>query len=161
MEGLLAGRLRGKATTSNDFSTAATADEWEIQWASEKPISCEFADGAMQLEFRVDQFTTSDGVFPGVIVRALYRPENQAQGVALVRDGTLNVTLEGQKGEKISGRQLVLRQTLRRRIEKVLGPQIMLGEEELRGITGSAVKMKVVELKCADGWLIADVELKK
>jgi hypothetical protein len=167
VEGLLASRLCGKNSTAGDFSLGAAkddssvADDWQIQWASEMPLSCEFAEGEMKLELHIKTFTTADGVFPGVVVRAAYRPEAQSQGMTLVRAGALSVSLQGREGEKLSGRQMVLRQTLRRRIERVLGPRIAIGEEELRKIVGSAIKMKIVELKCAEGWLMADIELKK
>lgn len=175
--GILASRLGGKSMTGQDFASqfsqfmGARSDggsqpyDWHVRWAKHLPVVCRFTADSLQWEFRTDEFTTPDGVFPGFLLRAAYGLERKedAREYTLVRDQPLVVyprDYDPSKKQKLTGRQLLLRNAATRRLEVVLAPRLRLSSRGMPLTAGQLIQLDLVELQCTAGWLSAQLDIR-
>jgi len=176
--GLLASRLCGRKMTGQDFATRfsqfvgggsdaiSSSHDWHVRWAKHSPVTCQFAADSLQWEFRTEEFTTPEGVFPGFLLRVAYHLKRERDGHAytLVRDEPLIVYPRGydpSTKQKLTGRQLLLRKAATRRLETVLAPRLPLQSEGMPFTASQLPRVHLVELKCTPGWLSAQLDLRR
>ena len=175
VSGMLANRLRGKKMTGREFAemfatfigsrvaASSQSDDWHVRWAKDSPASCKFTGGSLEWELRTEEFNTSDGDYPGFLVRVAYHPRRQRekQAYVLVRDANIVVfprDYDPLGKRKLSGRQVVLRRVATRRLQTVLAPEIPLKDGEVPFMAGRVAKARLVGLDCESGWLSATLD---
>jgi hypothetical protein len=129
---------------------------WAITFAPRQPITVTFADNGFSVTIRGLRFCKGTEIHNDPMnITASYKIEKTADGVKAIRQGDILVfPPDFQPGQKVSGRQQVIRKLLEKRFEKVFEPELIGKGIELSGKWKAVGKLMPIEVACHDGWLV-------
>ncbi|MCE9553108.1 MAG: hypothetical protein K8T91_06980 [Planctomycetes bacterium] len=137
-------------------------DRWNVTFTKQRPIQAVFANGTFRLTYNFQAATCGDDTVQGAIeATALYRPMMSAEGVYLVRESSPMVRYtDGLPDDDARARVL---QQLSQRFGAFFQESIHFdGLSPPAGGTYAKLReLKIVELKCEDGWFTIGYELNR
>ena len=137
-------------------------DRWNVTFAHKRPIQAVFANGTFRLTYHFQGATCGDDTVQGAIeASALYRPMMSADGVYLVRESI--PTIRYTDGLPDDAPRVRVLQQLSQRFGAFFQEAIYFdGLSPPAGGTYAKLReLKLVELKCEDGWFSIGYELNR
>lgn len=132
------------------------APPFKVAFARERPVAIRFADGGFHIHVGLAGLTEDQRAFEAMNLEATYRLAKTADGLLAIRQGEIDILPPGFVIGKdtLSARQLVVRNLLRTRFERLLPPRLdmeaLLLTPELRASIGP---LEATQAETKDGWL--------
>jgi hypothetical protein len=130
---------------------------WAISFNRRDSISVSFADGGFKIVIHGDRFYKGKEGYPKMNISVVYKIVQSPAGFKAVRQGEIEVfppDFVPGSGQRIDARQTVIRNLLKRRLEKVFEPEMLGKGIELSGKWKAAGKLMPIEVVARDGWLV-------
>jgi len=135
------------------FQPDEDTEPWKITFARQQPISVTFGDGGFSLTMRGRRFVSGDNSYPDDMdITAVYKIVKSDNRFKAVRQGDLQIAPPG--GKRLSARQVVLRDLLQRRFNKVFDAEIVPEPLELPGQWKESGEYGLAQWETADGWMV-------
>lgn len=132
-------------------------DPWSITFDSDDPVTVRIVDDTVTVTVRGARYTSGTNVYDGMNVTVRYKFEKDAAGVVTARrQGELEIVPPGfvpGGGQRLSLRQVVLTDLLRRRFGKMFRETIISDGLELSGNWKKLGKLPLTQLTTARGWM--------
>jgi len=139
-----------------EFKPDQQDQPWAINFAPDVPITCDFLDNQFRISVRGRRYVRGDNAYPAMNVTVVYNIVRAGDTIKAVRQGGLQIfppDFVPGKGERLSGRQLVIRDLLARRFGKVFKEELVGKGIELPGNWKKAGRLMPVAMTAKDGWL--------
>lgn len=139
-----------------EFKPDQQDQPWAIQFAADVPITVDFLDNQFRIVVRGRRYVRGDSSYPAMDVTVLYNIVQNGKTVKAVRQGGLQIfppDFAPGKGDRLSGRQLVIRDLIARRFGKVFKEELVGEGIELPGNWKSAGRLMPVSMTSKNGWL--------
>jgi hypothetical protein len=129
---------------------------WAINFAADLPITFDFLDNQIRIVVRGRRYVRGDSSYPAMDVSVLYNLVKVGNTVKAVRQGGLQIfppDFVPGKGDRLSGRQLVIRDLIARRFGKVFKEELVGTGMELPGNWKKAGRLMPVAMTSKNGWV--------
>jgi hypothetical protein len=137
-----------------EFKPEQQDQPWAIHFAGGVPITFEFLDNEFRITVRGRRFIRGDNTYPAMDVTVLYKIVQEGGTIKCVRQGALQIfPPDFSKGDRLSGRQLVIRDLLARRFGKVFKEELVGKGIELQGNWKKAGRLMPVAMTSKAGWM--------
>lgn len=160
-------KLAGKTITGDDIEKNArklgppepgkTTDEKEfsLTFAKEKPVEVSFNQAGVRIVLRVAEFTSGDNEYTGMNMTVKYIRAIRRDTLVAIRQGLIEAFPPNFKvGQKLSGRQQVMRTVLQKRFAKLFKREITLSDVKLPKELEKAGPLVANYAATAHGWLL-------
>jgi hypothetical protein len=137
-------------------------DPFSITFDSDEPVTLRIQDDAVAVTVRGASYTSGTKVYDAMNVTARYKIEKGEFGTITATRGDLEIIPPGfvpGGGKKLSLRQIVLIDLLRRRFGKMFEETIYLDGLELSGNWKKVGKMPLTQMTTARGWMALGWEI--
>jgi hypothetical protein len=129
--------------------------EFSITFTKEKPVEVVFADQSVSAVFRLDSFTSGDNEYSGMNMTIKYHLQSRDGKTVAVRDGAIEAFPPGFKpGQKLSGRQSVMRILLQKRFSKIFKEEVVLKTLPLPASLEKAGPVETGMIRADGGWIM-------
>ena len=129
--------------------------EFSITFPKEKPIEITFADQGFQAVFRLAEFSSGDDEYTGMNMSVKYKFVTEKDNIKAVRQGPIEAFPPNFKpGQKLSGRQQVMRTVLQKRFGKFFLEEMVLQDLDLTGDLKKAGPLVANSVDADRGWLM-------
>jgi hypothetical protein len=128
--------------------------EFSVTFVKDKPLEMTFAKQGLQAVFRLAEFSSGEDDYTGMDMTVQYKFVSEGDKVKAVRQGPIEAFPPNFKlGQKLSGRQQVMRTVLQKRFGKFFKEEMILEDMELEGDLKKAGPLMVTGAQAERGWL--------
>jgi hypothetical protein len=139
------------------FAKQPQGEPWTISFAYGQPIFVAFAEGKFTVRVRGRSYATGEAEYPAMDVTAQYEIRKTDQGPKAIRLGDLQVVppeFDPAGGQRLSGREQVIRDMLKKRFDKIFPPELVPQPLTLPGEWAKAGKLALSHWETRDGWMV-------
>jgi len=139
----------------DEFKPDQREQPWAIHFAAGVPITFEFLnDNQFRITVRGRRFIRGENTYPAMDTTVLYKIVQAGGTIKCVRQGALQVfPPDFSKGDRLSGRQLVIRDLVARRFGKVFKEELVGKGIELKGKLEKGGRLMPVAMTSQAGWM--------
>lgn len=133
--------------------------EWTITFTKSKPVETVFADQGFKVQVRLAEFTSGDNEYSGMNVTVNYKFETKGDKIVAVRQGNIEaLPPDFKEGQKLAGRQQVMRTVLQKRFGRLFEPEMVFDQMTLSGDLAKVGPLSPSSVDSARGWLMVTLD---
>jgi hypothetical protein len=133
--------------------------EWTITFAKGKPVETTFADQGAKVKIRLAEFTSGDNEYSGMDVSAAYKFEKRGDQLVAIRQGNIEAfPPDFKQGQKLAGRQQVMRTILQKRFGRLFEKEVVLEQMNLSGDLAKAGPLTPGAVESDRGWFLLTMD---